>query len=368
MNPPTTTPSAARSRGGLGPTLDTRALVHWLRPRLPHAQEPINMQQIAGGQSNPTWLLRTPERAWVLRSKPGPAATLRPSAHAIEREFRVLQALQGGGVPVPRVHVLCEDESVIGAAFYIMDHVPGRVFRDSFLPDVARDDRAAFHWEANRVLARLHRIDWKALGLQDFGRPNAFFQRLVGRWTGQFRATAGEPIDAMEQLAAWLPRHTPPGADDAGHTRLTHGDFRIENLMFHPTRPEVAAVLDWELSALGHPLSDLAYHCLAWHVPAGVLGGFGDGPLQDQGIPSESKYLRRYCDQVGRNPADVLSDWPFYLACNLFRLGAILVGIGSRVRDGTAAHPNAAAIARMARPVAELGWAIARGHVPALRT
>lgn len=332
-------------------------------------REPISVQHIAGGQSNPTWILRSPERAWVLRAKPGPSATLRPSAHAIDREFRVLQALQGSSVPVPRVHVLCEDEAVIGAAFYLMDYVEGRVFRDSLLPQFGRAWRAAFHWEANRVLARLHCVDWKALGLQDFGRPDAFFQRLMRRWTEQYRATTvGEPIDAMEQLADWLPRHIPRSGEDPGHTRLTHGDFRIENLLFHPTRPAVAAVLDWELSALGHPLSDLAYHCLAWHVPAGPLGGFGDRPLQDQGIPSEGEYLRFYCDQVGRNLQDVLSDWPFYLACNLFRLGAILVGIGSRVQDGTAAHPNAAEIARMARPVAELGWAIARGHVPALRT
>jgi len=352
------------------PEPDAARLADWLRPRVPGiGSGPLQLQRIEGGQSNPSWVLRSAAQSWVLRAKPGPAAGLPPSAHAIEREFQVMQAMRKADIPVAPVRVLCEDESVIGAAFYLMDFVPGRVLRDSGLPGIARAERAAYHWEANRVLAQLHQVPWARHGLQDFGRAGGFFERLVRRWSQQYRASAAltRPIEAMEQLAAWLPAHIPAGADDAEHTRLTHGDYRIENLMFHPERPEVVAVLDWELSTLGHPLSDLAYHCAAWHLPSGLLRGFGDSEPAALGIPGEREYLQRYCEHTGRALSQVLADWPFYLACNLFRLGAILAGIGVRVQQGTATHSSAADIASLAEPVAQLGWDIAQERAPALR-
>ena len=349
--------------------VDRDALFLWLAPHLPELRRPCELTRIDGGQSNPTWILRGAGLgAWVLRAKPAPAATLPASAHAIEREARVLRALAGSPVPVPRVRALSEDESVIGVAFYVMDFVPGRVLRDATLPDIAPADRAAYHDEANRVLAALHAVDWRAAGLADFGRHTGFFSRQARRWSQQYARAAGAtaPIEAMDRLAEWLPANIPPGADEAGTVALTHGDYRLENLLFHPERPEVVAVLDWELSTLGHPLSDLAYHCSAWHLPGGTLQGFAGRDLRALGIPSERAYIERYCERVGRDASGVLADWPFYLACNLFRLGAILAGIGARVKEGTAVHSRAAEVAAMARPVAELGWAIARGAAPAL--
>ncbi|MDP2222724.1 MAG: phosphotransferase family protein [Hydrogenophaga sp.] len=343
--------------------LDLRALTRCLAPHVDADLAGLQAERISGGQSNPTWRLSSGDRAWVLRAKPGPVAGLLPSAHAIEREFRVLQALRGSPVPVPRARVLCEDESVIGAAFYVMDWVDGRILRDARLPGLPLSERAAYHQEALRVLAVLHRVDWRGAGLQDFGRHSGFFGRLIHRWGQQYRASVVEPVAAMERLAQWLPGHIPSGADGEGNTCLTHGDFRLENLMFHPERARVVAVLDWELATLGHPLSDLAYHCLAWHLPCGVLRGFGDQDRAALGIPSEREHIESYCAQTGRSVDAVLADWPFYLACNLFRLGAILLGIAARVREGTAANPDALEIARMAVPVAELGWAMAQGQV-----
>ena len=354
-----------------GAGLDLAALGRWLAPHLGTAVQGLRAERMNGGQSNPSWRLRATApggeaHSWVLRAKPGPAASLLPSAHAIEREFRVLSALQGSAVPVPAVLALCEDESVLGAAFYVMDWVDGRVLREAHLPTLDNAARTACHADALQVLAALHRLDWRAAGLQGFGREGAFFSRLVSRWTKQYRGSVTEPVPAMERLVDWLLAHIPAGADDAGRTCLTHGDFRLENLMFHPTQPRVVAVLDWELATLGHPLSDLAYHCMAWHLPSGVLRGMADQPLAALGIPGERETIARYCDITGWPLDAVLADWAFYMACNLFRLAAILLGIEARVRQGTAAHPDALAITRMARPVAELGWTIASGAVPAL--
>ncbi|MCK9512228.1 MAG: phosphotransferase family protein [Pigmentiphaga sp.] len=337
-----------------------RLLQAWLEAHVPHFTGLDAIERIEGGQSNPTWILRGRGGAWVLRAKPGPATTLLPSAHAIEREFRIMRALRDSVVPVPRVHALCDDEALIGAAFYVMDYVEGRVLRDVHMPAIPLAQRAAYHAEANRVLAGLHGLDWRAAGLSGFGREQGFFQRLIQRWGRQYRNSIATPIAAMENLSVWLPEHLPAGADDPRHTRLTHGDFRFENLMFHPAEPRIVAVLDWELSTLGHPLSDLAYHCLAWHLPAGILRGYGLAP-QAHGIPREHDYLRAYCTHTGRELAAVLADWPFYLAFNLFRLAAILQGVAHRQTQGLSANSQAAAIGRMAGPVAELGWSIARG-------
>jgi aminoglycoside phosphotransferase (APT) family kinase protein len=359
--------------------LNLAALVPWLQPRLPGFEADVDVQRIDGGQSNPSWILRGADQAWVLRAKPAPKAALMPSAHAIEREYTVMQALQNSDVPVPRMRVLCEDESVIGVAFYVMDFVEGRILRDATLPGVPTTERAAHYLEASRVLAALHRVDWQAVGLQDFGRADGYFGRLIHRWTKQYRqgcntevdgpaGGAQYPIAAMEQLAAWLPAHIPAGADDRAHTCITHGDFRLENMIFHPTEPRVVAVLDWELSTLGHPLSDLAYNCLAWHMPKGILRGYADQDLAALGIPSELDYVRHYCAQTngqrGLDSTAVLRDWPFYLAFNLFRLAAILHGIGVRERAGTASSASAHEISAMAEPVAQWGWAIAQGKAP----
>src|SRR5450830_555154 len=247
---------------------DVPALQAWLAPHWPAAASGLRLSRLAGGQSNPTWLL-TPAQGEprVLRAKPGPQAALLPSAHAIEREFAVLQALQGSEVPVPRVHRFCADESVIGAAFYLMAYVPGRVLRDASLPGMSPAERTALHDEADRVLAALHRVDWRARGLQDFGRTEAYFERLIARWTRQYRASQTCELPAMERLIEWLPAHIPASARDPGALVLLHGDFRLENMVFHPSEPRVLAVLDWELATLGHPLSDLAYHAMAWHHP-----------------------------------------------------------------------------------------------------
>ncbi len=338
----------------------------WLRARLDDFDVLLSARKIDGGQSNPTWLLTGPARQWILRAKPAPTATLIPSAHAIEREFQVMSALGSSGVPVPRVQVLCEDESVIGVAFYVMDFVEGRVLRDVTLPDIPAPQRRAYFDAMNDTLVRLHKTDWRAAGLQNFGRHEGYFSRLIHRWSVQYRASIGAPTPGMEKLMAWLPDHIPAGADGPADTCISHGDFRLENLMFHPTRPDVSAVLDWELATLGHPLSDLAYNCLSWHLPAGVLRGMAGLTTEALGLPSQQQYVARYCHATGRDPAQVGAEWPFYLAFNLFRLAAILQGVAHRQARGVAASASALTVGAMASPVAERGWSIASGALPAL--
>lgn len=343
------------------------ALAQWLVDQgllAAHSVDSLQVQRLSGGQSNPSWRVQTAGHDWVLRAKPAPAKQLMPSAHAIEREFRLLKALQSTDVPVPRVHVLCEDESCIGVAFYLMDFVPGRIFRDATLPEVPQAQRAAYFAAANEVLARLHRVDWRALGLQDFGRHEGYFSRLIRRWTQQYQTAQPQAWPAMAELAQWLPQHIPAGADGEDMTCITHGDYRIENLMFHPSRPEVVAVLDWELATLGHPLSDLAYSTLAWHMPAGILRGYGDQDLRTLGLPEEENHVADYCRQMRLPLAQVRAHWPFYLAFNFYRLSAILAGIGQRAREGMAANSTAPDIAAMAEPVARWGWAIAQELSP----
>jgi aminoglycoside phosphotransferase (APT) family kinase protein len=340
--------------------VDLIALRGWLDGRLNGLGTDLSARRLTGGQSNPSWLLHSGDRSWVMRAKPGPAASLLPSAHAIEREYAVLSALHDTDVPVPAVHAMCEDESVIGAAFYVMDFADGRIFRDASVPEATTTERTAIFEDAVRVVAALHSVDIDGVGLSDFGRRDGFFERLVSRWTRQYRSSETEPIEAMERLIEWLPRHIPTSRA-AEQITLTHGDYRLENLVFHPTRPRVIAVLDWELSTLGSPLSDLAYNAMAWHIPGGAVRGFAGRDLAALGIPSETEYLRRYCVHTGRDDLDeILADWPFYLSVNFFRLAAILQGIAKRVLDGIAASPAAVEISRMAGPVAELGWSIAR--------
>ena len=339
---------------------DELALQRWLDRHMPGFAGPLQVERFLGGQSNPSYKLITPGRSYVMRSKPGPLAKLLPSAHAVEREYRVMDALALSGVPVPRMHVLCEDESVIGRAFYVMAFVAGRVLWEQSLPGMATDERAAVYDEMNRVLAVLHNVDIKSVGLADFGRPGNYFARQIKRWGQQYAASITDPIPEMDRLIAWLPEHLPASAQDESQVSIVHGDYRLDNLVFHPDEPRIIAVLDWELCTLGHPLADFSYHCMSWHIAPGVFRGIAGLDLATLGIPAEREYLRRYCERTGRGSADdLLADWNFYLAYNLFRLAAITQGIARRVVDGTAASAQARTTAASTRPLAELGWGFA---------
>jgi aminoglycoside phosphotransferase (APT) family kinase protein len=340
---------------------DVAALQRYLEQRLPGFSGPLSVEQFKGGQSNPTYKLITPARMYAMRSKPGPAARLLPSAHAVEREFRVMSALAPTAVPVARMHLLCEDESVVGRAFYVMDFVEGRVFWNQALPALAPAERGAIYDEMNRVIAALHSVDVGAVGLSDFGRPGNYFERQIGRWSKQYVASVTQPIDEMDRLIEWLPAHLPASALDASQVAIVHGDFRLDNLIFDAAQPRVAAVLDWELSTLGHPLADFSYHCMAWNIPPGTFRGIGGLDHAALGIPPEREYVRRYCERTGRgDPERVMADWNFYLAYNLFRLAAITQGIAKRVVDGTAASAQARTTGDATRPLAEMAWQFAR--------
>jgi aminoglycoside phosphotransferase (APT) family kinase protein len=270
-----------------------------------------------------------------------------------------MHALAGTDVPVAQMLCLCEDESVLGRAFYVMEFVEGRVFWDQALPSLHRNERGEAYDEMNRVIAALHRVDFAALGLSDYGRPGNYFERQIGRWSKQYAASITEPIAAMDALIAWLPEHIPQAARDDGRTCIVHGDFRLDNLIFHPTELQVVAVLDWELSTLGHPMADFAYHCMSWHIKPGVFRGIGGLDLDNLGIPMQGPYLRRYCERTGV-PEPSARDWNFYLAYNLFRIAAILQGIAKRAQDGTASSERAKDSGAGARPLAELAWQFAR--------
>lgn len=340
---------------------DEAALQAYLQQHLPGFAGPLTVEQFKGGQSNPTYKLVTPGCAYVMRSKPGPAARLLPSAHAVEREFRVMRALAGSGVPVARMDVLCEDESVIGRAFYVMEFVDGRVMWDQALPESNPGERAAIYDEMNHVIAALHQVDVHAAGLSDFGKPGNYFERQIGRWSKQFLASVTEPIAEMQQLIEWLPANIPAGAMDAAQVSVVHGDFRLDNLVWHPTEPRVLAVLDWELSTLGHPLADFSYHCMAWHIPPGVFRGIGGLDLDALSIPAEQDYVQRYCQRTGRSDAQTLmADWNFYLAYNLFRLASITQGIAKRVVVGTAASAQARATGQATPKLAQMAWHFAQ--------
>lgn len=348
--------------------VDVDALAAWLTGRLEGFAGPLAIEQFKGGQSNPTFRLSTPGGRWVMRTKPGPAAKLLPSAHAIEREFRVMRALADTDVPVARMHLLCEDESVIGRAFYVMEHVEGRVLWEPSLPGFSNDERAALYDEMNRVIAALHAVDPRTVGLADYGKPGNYFERQIGRWAKQYQASLGpglDPIPEMERLIAWLPANIPASARDEARVSVVHGDFRLDNLIFDPQQPRVRAVLDWELSTLGHPLADFSYHCMSWHIPPGAFRGIGGLDIAALGIPSEAAYVDRYLQRMAGGSAAawrdaVRSDWNFYLAYNLFRIAAILQGIARRVVDGTAASAQARQAGAGARPLAELGWLFAQ--------
>lgn len=328
---------------------DVARLEQYLKEKVAGFEGPLTVEQFKGGQSNPTFKLQTPNKNYVLRRKP--AGKLLASAHAVDREYKVITALQGSDVPVAKTHVLCEDDSVIGTAFYVMDCVDGRVMWDPMLPGMEPAQRAAIFNEMNRVIAALHTVDYSACGLADYGKPGNYFMRQIDRWTKQYRASETKRIESFENLMLWLPKNIPTGDE----TSIVHGDYRLDNMIFHPTEPRVLAVLDWELSTLGHPLADFSYHCMTWHIPKGVFRGLGGAKLADLGIPAEPEHVANYCERTGRAPIDP-SHWDFYMAYNLFRLGAILQGIAGRVKDGTAASAQAKAMGDAAGPLADLGW------------
>jgi aminoglycoside phosphotransferase (APT) family kinase protein len=345
-----TMPVAERHR------FDAAALASYLRANVAGFAGELAVEQFRGGQSNPTYLLSADGRRYVMRAKPAPAAKLLPSAHAVEREYRVISALGRAGVPVPRTFALCEDESVIGRAFFVMEYVEGRVFWDQSLPGMGRDARRAIYDEMNRVISALHTVPYSEIGLADFGKPGNYLARQIARWSKQYQASQTGTIAAMDRLIEWLPAHVPPGDE----TSVVHGDYRMDNLIFHPTEPRILAVLDWELSTLGHPLADFSYHCMSWHIPPERFRGIGGLDLAALGIPGEAEYVATYCRRTGRT---AIEHWDFYLAYNMFRLAAILQGIMKRALEGTAASQQALDAGKRARPLAEMGWRLVEERI-----
>jgi aminoglycoside phosphotransferase (APT) family kinase protein len=341
----------SKDRQGRGdPELDLDRLLVWLTANVPGVRGPLSIEQFAGGQSNPTYKLTASARQFVLRRKPH--GQLLSTAHAIDREYRILSSLAGSNVPVPSVVVLCEDPAVIGSAFYIMDYVEGRLFWDPRLPDLRPSERAGIFDSMNATIAALHSIDPNSIGMSDFGRPGNFLARQIARWSKQYRASETEPIDSMERLIEWLPKHLPP----EGERRIVHGDYRLDNIIIHPVEPRVIAVLDWELSTIGDPIADFAYHVMAWRIAPSLFRGLADIDFERLQIPTEGEYVARYCERTGR---DRIEHWEYYIVYSMFRIAAILQGIVKRANDGTAADINAGRLRDVGKPIADLAWTIA---------
>jgi len=334
---------------------DVAKLEAYLAERIEGFQKPLEVRQFKGGQSNPTYQLVTPNRKYVLRRKP--PGKLLPSAHAVDREFRIISALHPTGFPVAKPYLLCEDESIIGTMFYVMECVEGRIYWGPTLPDQTPKQRSEIYDAMNETFARLHNMDWQKLGLEDFGKPGNYVGRQVARWTKQYKASETERIDEMEKLIEWLPQHLPTDARDS----IVHGDYRLDNMILHPTEPKVIAVLDWELCTIGDPMADFAYHLMQWMMPEGGTSG-GTATLvgldiKALGIPTAEEYTALYCRRTNRATAPNMD---YYAAYNFFRLGGILQGIVGRVRDGTASNANAAQNAAAVRPLAERAWHFAK--------
>ena len=337
-------------RAGLG--FDEGRLVDWMAAHVDGFAGPLTVAQFNGGQSNPTYKLSTPTRKYVLRRKP-PGVLLK-SAHAVDREYRVITALHAAGFPAPRTFGLCTDDSVIGTWFYVMDCVEGRIIWDVTFPDIARDQRAAYFDAMNATIAQLHMLEPETIGLGDFGKPGNYFARQIARWSQQYLddADAGRFAD-MDRLVEWLPANIPPGEE----TSVVHGDYRCDNMIFHPTEPRVLAVLDWELSTLGHPLADFSYHLMMYRMPPTTSAGLLGANLAALGVPTEAEYTAAYCRRTGR---DGIANMDFYIAYNMFRLAAIVHGIRGRVVRGTAASAHAKAMGETVGPLAALAWAQAQ--------
>jgi len=332
--------------------LDERRLDAYLHEHLQGFAGPLTVQQFTQGQSNPTYLLRTPLREYVLRRKPD--GTLLTSAHAIDREYRVMSALGAHTrVPVPRTFVMCVDESVIGSSFFVMERVEGRIFWDICLPEIPREQRAAYFDAMNAALAALHSVDFVAIGLGDFGKPGDYVRRQIKRWSNQYQQdTEAGRVPALDALADWLDAHAP----DSPEAAIVHGDFRCDNLIFHTTQPQVQAILDWELSTVGHPLADFAYHLMMYYVPDMAIPGLRDRDLVALGIPSREDYVALYCSRTGRNSVSL----DFYVVFNLFRFAAICHGIRGRLARGTAVSARAREYAAGVERLAQIGLALTR--------
>jgi aminoglycoside phosphotransferase (APT) family kinase protein len=332
---------------------DEAALEGYLRANMAGFVPPLSVQQFGGGQSNPTFLLTAGGKRYVMRKKP-PGVLLK-SAHQVDREFRIMEALAATDVPVPRMHVLCEDASIIGTAFYVMDYLEGRIFRDPQLPGMAPQERSAIYDSMNDVLARLHKVDFRQIGLGDFGRPGNYFERQIARFTTQYRSAQTEDIAEMERLIEWMPVSIP----EEDSVSIAHGDFRLENTIFHPSEPRMIAVLDWELSTIGHPLADLAYNCMGYHVMNPRQGGLVGLDHVATGIPTERDYVERYCRRTSRRE---IANWPFYLSFSVFRLASIAQGVYKRGLDGNASSENAASQGNTCSLLAVNAWRIAQSH------
>lgn len=328
---------------------DESALAEYLGTHVDGFAGPLTVRQFEGGQSNPTFLLRTPNREYVMRKQP--PGELLPSAHQVDREHRVMKALEGTGVPVPRMYCLCEDTGVIGTKFYIMDKVEGRLFTEVLLPSLTPQERRAIYLDLARVLATLHRVDPESVGLGDFGRPGNYYERQIGRWSKQYRASKTEQIDAMDRLMEWLPANVP----EQHKTVIVHGDYRLGNTLVHPTQPRVVAVLDWELSTLGDGLADLGYLCQDYHADAYFSEGLSSANLESLGIPTENEFVAEYCRHAG---LDGIDNWLFYVIYNMFRSAAIIQGVYKRGLDGNASSDTALEYKEVARIRSERAWSL----------
>ena len=334
---------------------DARTLDRYLRDRV-GAKGQLQLERIGGGQSNPTFFVRYDNRDLVLRKKP--AGDILPSAHAVDREYRVMDALSGSDVPVPELVLFEEDEAVVGTPFYLMERLDGRVFPDYALPGLAPAERRAMYFSMAETLAALHRVDWRAAGLEGFGKPGNYFTRQIGRWSKQWEKSKTRENPWIDQLIPWLPEHIP---DDEEST-ICHGDYRMGNLMFHPTEPRVIAVLDWELSTIGHPLADVAYNCMAYHILPSEYGGIKGLDLAELGIPGESEYLQRYNELTGRGPGGKPEVLPFHFVFSLFRFAVIFEGIAARAASGNASADNATEVGKLAPALAKRAVDIAEGR------
>jgi len=333
-----------------GHEIDRDALERYLANYLPGFEPPLEIRQFEGGQSNPTYYLRTGAGDFVLRKQP--PGQLLPSAHAVDREYRVMTAL-AGRVPVPQTLLMCDDRRMIGTPFFIMACVEGRVFRQPHLPGVSPTERAAMYADMAAVLAALHGVEIAEAGLSDYGKPGNYYARQIGRWGQQYIAAKTGEIPAMDRLMAWLPSNIP----DDDQSAIVHGDYRVENLIFHPSEPRIIAIVDWELSTLGHPLADLAYNCLTYHLPPEALGRAEGGESDREGIPDEASYVAEYCRRTGRHG---VPHWNFYLAFSMFRLASILQGVYARGLQGNAASSYAIERGSAAQLIAERGWEISQ--------
>ncbi|MBK6867631.1 MAG: phosphotransferase [Burkholderiales bacterium] len=343
---------------GVVHAFDVDGLARWMHAQLPDfagSAADLRIEQFQGGQSNPTYRICSGEQCWILRRKP--PGKLLPSAHAIEREFRIMQALADTEVPVPRMLGLCEDPAVIGTAFYMMEYLAGRILWEPTLPGMTPSERTAHYAEINRVIAALHTVDVDAIGLSGIGKPGRYIERQIARWGQQYLAgcqEAGAPrISAMDRLLDWMPAHLPVGDESA----IAHGDFRLDNLIWHPTEPRVLAVLDWELATLGHPLSDFAYLMLAWRMPPSEFRGMAGATLAELGIPGEADFIADYCRRTGRAS---IPNFDYYIVFNLFRIAAILHGVWARALGGNASDQNALQTGQRAERLAAAAWLAAK--------